>query len=596
MKLLDAYQLKVFLNEYPAIWRRFLIPGDFTFSDLHMAIQDVMGWHDYHLHEFEMTNPLTRQTEVIGIPDDESVWDNEIVPGQKRRIDEMFSLENATAKYTYDYGDYWIHQIELERILPITKVSRYPVCTDGEGACPPEDCGGITIYRYLLDNLHRNGGIKEQSDEELLYWGPYFRANEFCLQNIYFRERPSERDRLTESDELWIRKLLQGKISLSELKQALGSKMPYHDIETFYKCALNSPLRFRTRAIGILSSYNVIPIDTISKYLFTSVRTLSKNIEVYRDKGVSPVISDKRKRSRRHEDSRYIEKVFAIIHSPPTAYGFNRTTWKQKDIIQVMSDCGMPICLNVLKRIIDASGYKYRKARTVLTSNDPQYKEKLERIKAILSALGPREKFFSIDEYGPFAVKIQGGRSLVPAGMTKIVPQWQKSKGSIIVTAALELSTNQITHFYSQDKNTSEMLKLLDMLLEQYSDQECIYLSWDAAAWHVSKELYRRVDKINSPVFKKDKVLPIVKLAPLPVSAQFLNVIESVFSGMARAIIHNSDYKSQDECKSAIDRYFSERNEYFRKHPKRAGKKIWGKERVKPIFSESNNCKDPLYR
>ena len=111
----------------------------------------------------------------------------------------MFSLENATAKYIYDYGDYWIHQIQLERNLLITANSKYPICVDGEGACPPEDCGGITRYRFLFDNIHKNGRLREQSDEELLYWGHYFRGKEFCLQNIYFRARPLEEERLVES-------------------------------------------------------------------------------------------------------------------------------------------------------------------------------------------------------------------------------------------------------------------------------------------------------------------------------------------------------------------------------------------------------------
>ena len=72
-------------------------------------------------------------------------------------------------------------------------------------------------------------------------------------------------------------------------------------------------------------------------------------------------------------------------------------------------------------------------------------------------------------------------------------------------------------------------------------------------------------------------------------------MIESVFSGMARAIIHNSDYQSVDDCKRAIDRYFLERNEHFRQHPQKAGKKIWGKERVVAEFNPSNNCKDPRW-
>ena len=140
------------------------------------------------------------------------------------------------------------------------------------------------------------------------------------------------------------------------------------------------------------------------------------------------------------------------------------------------------------------------------------------------------------------------------------------------------------------------MIKLLDILLDKYKDEECIYFSWDAATWHASKKLFRKIEEINSIEYKQGHICPIVKLAPLPAGSQFLNVIESVFSGMARAIIHNSDYASVEECMKAIDQYFMERNEHFLQNPKRAGNKIWGKERVKAKFSESNNCKDPKYR
>ena len=231
------------------------------------------------------------------------------------------------------------------------------------------------------------------------------------------------------------------------------------------------------------------------------------------------------------------------------------------------------------------------KAKKVLTSTDPNYRKKLLEITGILSSLKENEKFFSIDEFGPFAVKIQGGKSLVPPGQYKTYPQFQKSKGCLIITGALELSKNQMTHFYSLKKDTDEMICLLDTLLLEYNREECIYLSWDAASWHASKKLNKKVDEWNNSGNK-----PVVKLAPLPACAQFLNVIESVFSGMARAIIHNSNYKSVDECKSAVDTYFAERNTHFKINPKRAGNKIWGKEKVEPVFKETNNCKDPKYR
>ena len=65
---------------------------------------------------------------------------------------------------------------------------------------------------------------------------------------------------------------------------------------------------------------------------------------------------------------------------------------------------------------------------------------------------------------------------------------------------------------------------------------------------------------------------------------------------MVAAIIQNSNYDSVADAKIAIDRYFKERNEYFIKHPKRAGKKIWGSERVATVFKEGQNCKNPKWR
>jgi len=213
-----------------------------------------------------------------------------------------------------------------------------------------------------------------------------------------------------------------------------------------------------------------------------------------------------------------------------------------------MRQRGLPIARNNIRKIIKDAGYRYRKARRVLTSTDPNYEEKLKEITRTLQSLGPKEKFFSIDEYGPFAIKIKGGRSLVPIGHPRTVPQRQRSKGTLIITAALELSTNQITHFYSPAKNTVEMVKLLHRLVDTYADQECIYFSWDAASWHASKAFRASVREINN--IKG----PQVKLVPLPSCAHFLNVIESVFSGMARAIIHNRPFLPWKQLRmSSID-------------------------------------------
>ena len=138
------------------------------------------------------------------------------------------------------------------------------------------------------------------------------------------------------------------------------------------------------------------------------------------------------------------------------------------------------------------------------------------------------------------------------------------------------------------------MIRMMEVLLDRYTDRRTLYLSWDAASWHVSKKLDQRISEHNANA--EAVGLPRVETAPLPAGAQFLNVIESVFSGMARALIHNSDYPSVDAARAAIDRYFADRNQQFQDNPRRAGKRIWGAERVPPAFSDSNNCKDPHFR
>jgi transposase len=288
------------------------------------------------------------------------------------------------------------------------------------------------------------------------------------------------------------------------------------------------------------------------------------------------------------------DAVFSVLHTPPSQHGFNRTTWKLADLRNVLRAQGTISTPRSISAVIKSAGYRWKQARVTLTSSDPDYRNKLDGIRFVLSRLQDDEAFFSIDEFGPFAVKMRGGKSLCAPGDVRMVPQWQKSKGSLIVTAALELSRNQITHFYSERKNSGETIKLVELLRDRSRAFRRIYLSWDAAPWHSSKELKERVAALNGSATADRR--PEIVMMSLPAGAQFLNVIESVFSGMARAIIHNSDYGGVADAEAAISRYFDERNAAFLASPRRAGRAIWGKERVPSTFLDSNNCKDPRYR
>jgi transposase len=353
-----------------------------------------------------------------------------------------------------------------------------------------------------------------------------------------------------------------------------------------------SPHNPRKRMLTILAKRAGFSTSAIARHLGISQATASGYLVDFESTGGKCMFQPPR-RKRKSDDPLLKDAVFSLLHEPPSLSGYNRTTWRMEDLQQALKTRGLFACGTVIHTIIKDAGFRWRAARVVLTSNDPHYREKLEHVQAILSNLKDDEKFFSIDEFGPFAIKMKAGRVLVSSDVQPTVPQWQKSKGWLIATAALELSTNQVTHFYSRAKNTTEMIRMAGVLLDEYQMAKKLYLSWDAASWHMSKELLAFVEQHNLTCEGK---LPVLELAPLPASAQFLNVIESVFSGMARAIIHSSDYQSVKEAQGAIDRYFTDRNEHYRLNPKKAGKKIWGLERTSVVFSGSNNCKDPAFR
>lgn len=352
-----------------------------------------------------------------------------------------------------------------------------------------------------------------------------------------------------------------------------------------------SPNDPRKKILTVLAHEMGFSIGAIAEHLGIARGTARAYLAVFMD-GRKELLLGRKQRARKADDDSFKNALFALLHEPPASSGFNRTTWRMEDLRKTLRGRGFPACHSVIREAIKNAGFRWKSAKVVLTSNDPEYKEKLERVQTILSRLREDERFFSIDEFGPFAIKMKPGRVLAEPGFQPTVPQWQKSKGWLIATAALELSENQVTHFYSKAKNTAEMIRMANVLVDKYRDARTLYLSWDAASWHMSKELLAFVEDHN----KQGAGIPKLELAPLPASAQFLNVIESVFSGMARAIIHNSDYPSVEAATEAIDRYFDERNRHYRDNPKRAGRKIWGLERTDSAFRPGNNCKDPAYR
>lgn len=145
VEILSIYKIKITLSDVaPPIWRRIEVPGDITLCRLAAVIITAMGWHGGHLHQFRIDE------EYYGLPheDDlsETIDEREII---LRDIVEKQGVKQFI--FEYDFGDGWEHVVEFEKAVEPQKGVKYPRCTAGVRACPPEDCGGPPGYENFLE-------------------------------------------------------------------------------------------------------------------------------------------------------------------------------------------------------------------------------------------------------------------------------------------------------------------------------------------------------------------------------------------------------------------------------------------------------------
>lgn len=141
------------LTVQPPIWRRFHIPGDITFEQLHEAIQRIMGWDESHLYEFSAKDIR------IGPNIEGDLFEDSPLDAENCLLSDFFPRKGQTWRYLYDFGDAWEHRLKLENILDaLPPGSAHPViCLDGARACPPEDIGGAAGYANFCKVLKKPG-------------------------------------------------------------------------------------------------------------------------------------------------------------------------------------------------------------------------------------------------------------------------------------------------------------------------------------------------------------------------------------------------------------------------------------------------------
>jgi hypothetical protein len=169
---MKAYQLKVTLQRVkPPVWRRIIVPSGIKFSQLRVVLTEAMGWIGGHLYGFRFNREklfishnfrhdrIVEQMFYNG-------YDCKSLDARKIKIDKLLK-EGSTFYFEYDFGDGWVHNVKVEKLIEDYAVD-YPQVIKYAGNCPPEDVGGPKGYEDFL------AAVNDPSDpesEHMREWG-----------------------------------------------------------------------------------------------------------------------------------------------------------------------------------------------------------------------------------------------------------------------------------------------------------------------------------------------------------------------------------------------------------------------------------------
>lgn len=165
-----VYQFKItLLRLNPPIWRRIQVQ-ECMLDGLHEHIQTAMGWTNSHLHEFNIHGNVYGDPQLL----DDGFEDFKCIDSTRITLSRILPKtgKRFAFEYEYDFGDEWTHEVLFEGMPPLDTKAEYPLCLEGERACPPEDCGGIWGYRAFWEVL---SDPEHEEHESMLDWcgGPF---------------------------------------------------------------------------------------------------------------------------------------------------------------------------------------------------------------------------------------------------------------------------------------------------------------------------------------------------------------------------------------------------------------------------------------
>ena len=334
--------------------REFTVHGRHTLEQLNEIILHILGWEGGHLYEFRIADRV--YAHMIFLEEDELFVEVE-KPCVSCDIPIRylgFSVGDIFA-YIYDFGDYHVFRVTVldVRAAPTAKVLP-------------------TLLSLQGKNIIQYPGILSKAEARA------------------FRGRaPTVVAPEPVHDSFRVRFIRDADVSVLREWRASNNKTHWQ------------------KAVAILENRN-LSIKDIARKIERAEDIVQRWIKAFNRFGLEGINKPDGRRAatktlslgkRAIARDQRVRRILEIVHAKPSAYGINRSNWSLPSIARAYEqEHKEAIGKSTVGVLLQQYGYAIRKARKVLTSPDPNYREKVDLLLNTLQNLKPGELLFFVDE------------------------------------------------------------------------------------------------------------------------------------------------------------------------------------------------------
>ncbi|GBD96051.1 MAG TPA: IS630 family transposase [Nitrospirae bacterium] len=327
-----------------------------------------------------------------------------------------------------------------------------------------------------------------------------------------------------------------------------------------------APLREIQRARILLHYADELPIIEIQKMVNISRPSIYKCIDKalaagteaglkdYYHRPFDPVITDEAR-----------AWVINLACTKPKDHGMAAELWTHNELAKYTRkhapeqghECLSRAAKATIWRILSANAVRPHKIKYYLERRDPDFKQKMQEVLMVYQEVNiQNEQNIANGEHPMFITVsvdekpgVQAIKNIAPdlppkPGVHKTVSRDYEYKrlGTVSILAALDLHNGNILAQVHDRHRSREFISLLKELDEYYPPESTIRIVLDNHSSHISKETMKYLESRPSRFI----------YVHTPKHGSWLNLVESVFSKMARTFLRHIRVNSKDELKDRI--------------------------------------------